>query len=242
MSQNLPAWLTVVSPIVGAVGVAFTYERWIIDQRMQQKTDIIDDLTRRIARQEAHHAKERDALLEKAEKAFDALRETLKSINSEEVGAADIVRIKRVLSNCERWENQREAIENCRVAAKELETHYSRFLTKACANALKVYANSSAEFSKLRSSAKSKKSKKFRHDLVNYIGWIYDCLYIGHPNNNPLSNYVKQPTFTSTLPYLIAIEEIKQAAQWKTLSVEQLSYLNDMFDELISRINEEFQA
>lgn len=237
----VPSWLFYVGPLIAGIGVALAYERWVVENRVHiQKTKLEAELSHE-RRQREHLEKQLADATQDVESAYQAIAETLNDINERDISSNDVVRLHRLLGKLKKWSSLDREISDYKVAARELKQSSASFFRKAIHQAIKDCKNQTPEFQEFLPWKRQENVQNFHADVMNYVDWVYDCLYIsGHPRNNPLNRFVEQPAISSVKPYIAAIAYIKEKGNWKKLNLEQARALRAMFDELLERLPKEF--
>jgi len=243
MAPNSPSWLPFASPIISAAGSLLIYHRWIIDHRIKSKDDQIDYLNSQLStevrsRQEIENKWQSE--VEEKIKLQDTLEEILQSIREGEVSAEDVLTVRRVISNLQKLGSLNDRLEANRVAASHLHEIQPPLVKEAASVTVRRFKDSIIEFQSVLPWKHKQNTQKFKADITSYLDWVYDCLYVGHPQNNPLYNFVRHPFVSSAEPYVEAIRHIQTNGNWDVLTVEQSTRLLDMFDELVERLPYEF--
>jgi hypothetical protein len=246
MASNSSNWLLFASPIISAVGALLVYHRWIVDHRIKLKDDLIDSLRKDLESE----SRSRQSLEEKiklavndTDKAYSTLEEFFENIKEGDLAASDVILVRRVIDNFQRLGSLQNRLNNYKVAASKLKSQQPFLTKKASQNAIREFKPSVVEFQD-KIPWKSKDNKqKFEADISAYLDWVYDCLYVsGHPNNNPLHNFVTHPSISSFFPYEAAFRYVKDYGDWSTLTLEQSASLIRMIDELLDRLPNEFNV
>lgn len=241
------------SPLIVWVGPAFTllgtvvaYDKWITNNRLSLKDDRIAELKRNFEMAQKEK-KQLESEINKATKdadaAYDALSETLSRLREQDLGAEDIVRLNRILHYIGGLGNWQSELNDYKIAAKALQNNKKNLVKEAVRHASKIHSSAISSL-KTPFPWKNKKLKqRFEENVSAYLDWVYECLYVsGHPDNNPLTRFVKNPIFSVSAPYLIAIEYVKNNGDWNYLSIDQTRYLHGMLQELITKLQKELEA
>jgi len=241
-SPSLPNWLSYVGPFVGGIGLALTYERWIVENRVQAQQAMLEvKLTEERRARESWEKQATDACRD-AQNAYETLEYLLGQIDEKDLSSGDVIKLGRVLGKLKKWADVEQRLNNYKIAAKELKQSSTLLVERAVKRAIKDYKGEIPELQRGFPWEQRQKIKKFHVDVAGYVNWVYDCLYVsGHPRNNPLSRFVQSPTFSLIGPYSTAIIYIKDQGDWSRLTLEQSRSLRSMFEELLKLLPPEFE-
>ncbi|QQE64160.1 hypothetical protein GFS31_08390 [Leptolyngbya sp. BL0902] len=239
-SLNVLPHITVF--IAGAT-LALTYERWIVENRLSSQKDKLESELEHEKRDKEYWQRKANDAAKDVEIAYQALDETLKTINQQELSTNDIVRLNRILGKLKNWEGLNEELNDYKVAATELQRKLPYLSRIASKQAIKEYKKNSVTLPEILPWNREKKIQRFQRDITGYVNWIYDCMYFtGHPDNNPLSRFVEKPLLSSADPYVAAITYIRDQGGWERLTSNQVQYLKMFFDELLMQLPDEFNG
>lgn len=244
MASTSPSWLSFASPVIGAVGSLLVYQRWIVDHRIKNKDDLIDSL-RQDLQTELRSKQNLEEKLKLAagdtDKAYETLQEFLDNVREADLAASDVIPLRRIVANFQTLGSLQDELDDYRVAASRLKAVQSSITRKSSQRAARELKSSIQEFQAVLPWQYQKRKKAFEADISAYLDWVYDCLYVsGHPYNNPLQNFVPNPSISSSTPYVIALRYVRDNGDWSTLSIDQASFLTRMLDELLLRLPDEF--
>lgn len=246
MASTSPNWLAFASPIIGAVGSLLVYQRWIVDHRIKSKDDLIDSLRKDLETELRSKQKLEEKLrlaAEDTDKAYETLQEFLNDVREADLAASDVIPLRRIVANLQTLGSLQDELDDYRVAASRLKAVQSSITRKASQRAIRELKTSMQEFQYMLPWQYQKRKKDFEADIFAYLDWVYDCLYVsGHPYNNPLQNFVPNPSIPSPSPYVIALRYVRDNGDWSTLSIDQASFLTRMLDELLRRLPDEFSG
>ncbi|EKU96696.1 hypothetical protein Lepto7375DRAFT_0564 [Leptolyngbya sp. PCC 7375] len=239
-----PPWLSFASPIIGAASALLVYHRWIVDHRIKIKDDMILALERELGIEKRSNEglkQQLDSATEETEKAYSTLDKFLEQIREQDISASDVLPVRRIMANFHKLNNSQRILNDYKAAAIRLRQEQPILVRKISQRTIREFKNSIPEFREIIPWRQKQNKQRFEADIVGYLNWVYECLYItGHPDNNPISDYVPNPLLSSADPYRLTVRQIVETGDWSTLTLDQTSYLQGMVEELLIRLSDEF--
>ncbi len=150
--------------------------------------------------------------------------------DAEPLSSEDAARMKRILGQFQRLRLIKE-FEEYKTAARWLNYRKSDWVKEAVRVAVK-------EHSKL---IPRQVRKRFEQDIAAYLNWVCMSLYVYEHAKAPLSQFVSKPAIQNSFPYSAAIRYLKENRDRGELTLNQSRYLENMLDELLRKLTNEFK-
>ncbi|MGD1941400.1 MAG: hypothetical protein ACFB0G_08795 [Leptolyngbyaceae cyanobacterium] len=213
MAQNPPDWVSIF--FGGIVALMFGTVTWIAK-------GMIDDKNVRITELEGQLNKKDDEIRNQ----LALFVEEIRNIETGKLGAAESLRLRKLLNLAEGLAGHIAGFDDCREAAKWLRTCQKDWVRRASEKAIDEY----------RDQIPRGKSKDFQGELDQYLNWVAASLDEGGRMNIPLSEYVVPSSIDIEYPYIAALSYIKDSESHGDLSSEAEGYLKLVLERLIEKI------
>ncbi|MGB3310365.1 MAG: hypothetical protein WBG32_07990, partial [Nodosilinea sp.] len=247
MDQDLTSLTQFAGPAISLFGVALLYQRWIVQNRIEDKDDTISGLRDELSDKNIEIEglkKELDKISKDIDESRQSLFDFIDTIEESSLSREVSIKLRKILSRATALpEETQKKLDDYRVAAEELNSLKSEAISASLEKVFHEHGNKILGIKRILPWHTAKFKRDIEKDISLYLNWVYDCLYItGHPDNNPLDRYVESPVVKCPDLYLKAINYIKEDFNWSksNLTVKQVMLLGFMLDELLQRIPAEF--
>jgi hypothetical protein len=218
MVQSIADWSALIGCGVGVLGLSTALNKGTIDSK--------DTLIRYLERQNEDLKESLQKEREQSSSALERLQKALENPSLEKIASEFPSQYAEILEILDSLSNLADEFEDCKRAAEWLEIKKNLWIEKATQEIWERHKGLLFPFFK---------KEKFKRDLGGYLEWIYACLYRhggSISSKRPVSQFVPEPTFSSSKYYVEAIEYLIERHEWGDLESRPKAFLQEMLFRL----------